>query len=573
VASASVDQASAPVLRNPKARKEICNGVDIARRPLTVPVIVVQDEDSLVAAQLIDGHAVTIANGHHEKYDWTPLHGRDVFIWPTPSDDGYAAAALLGSRLHGKAKNVGVVRGLTETLAAASGDRIPGAVVDLMHENIRPIEKSAPVKKTKLITPNPAPKSPTQVFQPYLDTDQGESVLVSWESLGLDRVNGSAPFASLDNATRIIQLHPHIRNSIWYDVFTQKVRNSFHGEPRDWVDDDDSDLAVFIQRQLKLPKFTISLIAEAARHAARRRERNDVTTWLDSLKWDKTERLGDWMADFLGVARTDYTMAVSRNWLIAMVARAFEPGCQMDSMLVLEGESGLGKSTFIKELAKPWYAEIDEPLHSKDFLQQIQGVWVLEFPDMNGFSATKHDQAIGKITMRTDVYRASYGRNITKSKRVTLFVGSSEHDQYLTDEGGARKFWPIHCTAIDLEAFKSQRENLFAEAVFRYRNGEPWHIVPNSAKDEQLRRIKRDVWTDKIMKAVEDKEREHTLFHSNEVFRFSASDVLDWLGVETSRQNDGEKGRVTRALIKNGFTQSTAHSRRFRRAGLSNAVR
>ena len=273
------------------------------------------------------------------------------------------------------------------------------------------------------------------------------SAPVNWQSLALDLGEGGQPYPTLANASAILQIHPMLRSHIWFDRFTGKIYQDFHGAPAEWSDDDDADLTVSIQQSMRLPKFTVQLIQGAVEHAARLNSRNSLTEWLGSLVWDGTPRLDHWLSDCLGVEKNDYSMAVGRNWPISMVARAYHPGCQVDTMPVLEGKMGRGKTNFLTALGHPWYASLPHAFGDKDFLQAIQGHWLIEIPDMAGFSRREHTQILGTITVRQDVYRPSYGRRTISHPRVAVFAASSENDDYLQDIRGRRRFWPLrlHC--------------------------------------------------------------------------------------------------------------------------------
>jgi putative DNA primase/helicase len=215
-----------------------------------------------------------------------------------------------------------------------------------------------------------------------------------------------------------------------------------------------------MQQQMQLHRMHLMLVQEAVMHAAECNQRNSLTDWLDSLVWDQNERLDTWLFDCLGAERNPYNDAVARNWPISMVARAYRPGCQVDTMPVLEGKMGRGKSRFLDVLADPWFAAIQIAFGEKDFFQAIQGRWLIEVPDMSGFSRREHTQILATITTRVDVYRKSHGRITEEHPRVTVFAATSENDEYLQDSRGRRRYWPLRCGDIDLDALHNQREPL-----------------------------------------------------------------------------------------------------------------
>jgi predicted P-loop ATPase len=488
VATAPVDLGAAPVLHDPKALRPIHNATAINERPASVAVIVVQDEDSLATAQLIDNHVTTIANGNHKKYDWSPLHGRDVFIWPNPDAKGYEAAAALGGVLFGKAKNVSVVKGLTQTLCAAGETKVPEQLVALIKSH------STPIKSAQ-----------KQDFLHKGSSSQSKSVAISWQEMGLESSDGKLPHINLSNVSLILQRDPNFSGKIWLDTFRDKIYHTVRSDVSElWTDADTRRTAAYVQQSLKLPKVSTLLMHESVQHASECNPHNSVTEWLNSLHWNGTSRLNDWLTDTLGVEKNEYTQAVARNWPIAMVARAFQPGCKFDHMPVLEGKQGLNKTTFLEVLGGEWYKSLPMSFGEKDFLMAIQGAWLVEIPDMTGFSRREHSAVLATITIRVDEYRKSYGRTVESHPRIAIFAATSEKDNYLKNSNGRRRYWPLRCKHIDLNCLRQQREQIFAEAVVRYRAGETYWEMPETTDNEQLSRTEHDAWAQKVLDWADD---------------------------------------------------------------------
>jgi predicted P-loop ATPase len=178
----------------------------------------------------------------------------------------------------------------------------------------------------------------------------------------------------------------------------------------------------------------------------------------------------------------------------------------MDNMPVLEGASGLSKTTFLEVLGYPWYKSC--PSHvgfgDKDFLQAILGAWLLEIPDMTNFSRRDHSAVLATITTRVDSYRASYGRTTDDHPRTCVFAATSETDDYLASPTGKRRYWPIRCQKIEMDMLHSQKEQVFAEAVQSYRKGETWYKMPGQAALEQEARVAEpDGWTEAVLDYAE----------------------------------------------------------------------
>lgn len=366
------------------------------------------------------------------------------------------------------------------------------------------------------------------------------SALSAWQSLPLDKNSADVPHATLANASTIIQgCEPFA--SLWFDTFRQRI---YLGD-KPWTDYDDMCAAAWIQQHLLLSKFTLGLVREAVIHASHARERNSVTSWLDSLAWDGTERLDTWLFQTLGVPLEPYSIAVARNWLVSMVARAYKPGCQADHMPILEGSMGRGKTSFLRMLGGPWYSALPDAFGSKDFLQGIQGQWLIEVPDLAGFRSRDHQQLLAIITTTTDRYRASYGRHTEDHPRQCIFAGTSEDDNYLSDQRGRRRFLPLRCGEINLTALDAMRTQLFAEAAAAFKAGHSWHELPQQADREQMDRVEMDPWYEDIAPMLEGRDEV-----KNEIV------LEDWLKLDASHKDIRAEKRVAQIMRRLKFKQA-----------------
>ena len=389
----------------------------------------------------------------------------------------------------------------------------------------------------------PLAATPGATLRPDGTVEETGSSYVQWQSLGLDCNGNGQPFPSLGNTAIVIARHPELTGKIWLDTFRKQIWHSLQGVPAPFIDADALRLTAWINQKLRLSKVGLRSVQAAVELVAANNARNSVTEYLESLTWDGTTRLDHWLADCLGVERSAYTMAVARNWLISMVARAYQPGCQADHMPVLEGLSGAGKSSALAVLGGPWYKAAPQAFGSKEFLEAIQGAWLTEIPDMVGFGRREHSQIISAITTRSDVYRASYGRIAEEHPRTTIFAATSETDEYLEDDRGKRRYWPLRCQDIALDTLQATRDQLFAEATVAFKSGAKWHEVPaEEAEQEQLERRIADPWEDAVEYYVKGKVEVTT-----------GQVVTEGLALDASRQDRSAQMRVGRILKTLGF--------------------
>jgi putative DNA primase/helicase len=223
--------------------------------------------------------------------------------------------------------------------------------------------------------------------------------------------------------------------------------------------------------------------------------------------WDGTPRIEKWLSYYLGVPDTDYTRAVGPRWLVSCIARVFEPGVQADCVLVLEGRTGIGKSSTFKILGGPFYSNDIKALSHKDAQEQVIGVWIMELDELDAVRrASDWTSVVSFVSRGTDRFRFSYGRRVQTWPRQCVFGGTTERDTWQRELVGIRRWWPVKCTSIDRDALIKDRDQLWAEALWLYASGQKWWLHEDSlvaeATLEQVARAEIDPWDDLIMPVI-----------------------------------------------------------------------
>jgi len=188
--------------------------------------------------------------------------------------------------------------------------------------------------------------------------------------------------------------------------------------------------------------------------------------------------------------------------MIGAVARAMDPGCKNDQMLVLEGDQGTGKSTGVRYLFGDRFFTDELPdFHSKDSFLQLQGSWCVEVAELAALSKAEVKDVKKFLSRLVDKYRPPFGRLTIQVPRRTVLIGTvnpEEGQGYLKDPTGGRRFWPVETSRIDLQGILRDRDQLWAEAVHAYRAGERWHLedveaIAEALEQQELRR-ETDPW-------------------------------------------------------------------------------
>jgi predicted P-loop ATPase len=306
------------------------------------------------------------------------------------------------------------------------------------------------------------------------------------------------PPANLRNAVRAIESLN--LTDVYYDQFLQRLIT----DSREWTDADDRELAIHLQSLPGFTKIGVETGRLAALTVAFRRQRNCVKDWLDNLVWDQEPRIDHFFEDHFGAKDTTYMRAVSRNFWISMAARVCRPGCQQDHMIVLEGVQGIGKSSALRLIGGEWFCEQHEAVTGKDFFVVLQGKLLIEISELDAFRHAALTKVKQVITCTSDRFRNPFGRHAEDHARQCIFAGTTNKDDWNQDETGARRFWPIACEGeIDIEAIRIHRDQFFAEAVFRFKAGEPWWEMPaEETQREQEQRYVPPAWVEPIEKYI-----------------------------------------------------------------------
>lgn len=195
-----------------------------------------------------------------------------------------------------------------------------------------------------------------------------------------------------------------------------------------------------------------------------------VRDYLETLEWDGVSRIETWLVDYLGAEGNDvYLREISRKFLVAAVARVYEPGKKFDYMIIFEGLQGIGKSTVGNILAgDKWFLDSLPDLTDKDAALNLQGNWICEMGELANLKRTDVEVVKSFISRRVDKVRPPYGKRYIESERQCVFFGTTNSEDYLKDKTGNRRFWPVKVNGLDFDKLKEDRDQLWAEALNHY---------------------------------------------------------------------------------------------------------
>ncbi len=370
----------------------------------------------------------------------------------------------------------------------------------------------------------------------------------------LQRNQDREPRGNLANAMTALSNAPEWRARIGYDEMQRAAVIRDGAALANLEDVHVSRIHLWMQRA-GLPTMPKDTAHQAVDLRARDRAFHPVLHYLRGLRWDGNRRLDSWLHTYLGAEsewgeRREYVRGIGRMFLIAMVARVFEPGCKADYMLVLEGPQGSRKSTACRILGGEWFSDnLPDLEHDAVRLaQHIRGKWLIEIAEMSAMNRADTNNLKAFITKPEEVFTPKYARREVREPRQCLFIGTTNKEAYLRDETGGRRFWPVKVGLVDTEALARDRDQLFAEAVAAFLAREAWwpddqferqHIAP-----QQEARFEADAWEAAIGPWLEAKARVTVL----DVARGA-------LTMETPRLGTAEQRRITAILERLGWVR------------------
>ena len=227
------------------------------------------------------------------------------------------------------------------------------------------------------------------------------------------------PIANVANAILALEGAADVRDALGYDemlrapVLIHQPGIPIGGdvpEPRPLTDEDVTDIQKWMQHA-GLERIQRNTVRDAVDLCARRQSFHPLRDYLESLQWDGKARVNVWLTTRLGAEFTEYTQNIGQMFLIAMVARIFEPGCKADYMLVLEGPQGILKSTACQVLADEWFSDNmpDIANNAKDVSQHLRGKWLIEVSEMHAMNRAETSLLKSFMSRTTERHRPSYG--------------------------------------------------------------------------------------------------------------------------------------------------------------------
>jgi len=299
-------------------------------------------------------------------------------------------------------------------------------------------------------------------------------------------------------------------------------------------------------------RASVAVIRRELITVAYERAYHPVIDYLDGLVWDGVPRLDTWLRDYCEADDTELNREFGARFLIGGVRRVKQPGVKFDTMLVLEGRQGAGKSRLAARLAvrDEWFCgNLNLNADAKTKAELVSRAWIVECQELDGARKATLDAIKAFLATPIDTYRPAYAHTAGSFPRHCVIIGTTNEDAYLRDATGNRRYWPVRVGRIDMEAFSCDVHQLWAEAVVREQASEPI-VLPQhlwQAADElQASRMIEDP----IGIVLEGAFGERT-------GRVSMESVKLLLGYEAGRMSAGEFQRITGSMAALGWEYGT----------------
>ena len=298
-----------------------------------------------------------------------------------------------------------------------------------------------------------------------------------------------------------------------------------------------------------LPKNEVGLVLD---NVGRNHSFHPIQELLNKLPvWDEVPRIDNLFHRYFSAADTPLHRAYSSKFMISAVARAFEPGCKVDTIPILIGRQGAMKSEALKLFAfdPKYFTDTTLDIRSKDAFINIQGKWIVEFAECETVFKAGHSLSKSWITSQSDRYRPPYAQYASDHPRGCCIIGTTNISDlpFLADSTDSRRFWALLVGDVDYKQLKQDIPLLWAEALYRYRAQETWWL----SKDlEVLRREQNDryalgdSWEDNVYRFLNVFDR-----NANNHVQFMLEDVFDFINLDI-KQRDMKASKRLAAILR-----------------------
>jgi hypothetical protein len=352
------------------------------------------------------------------------------------------------------------------------------------------------------------------------------------------------------NARELILTMPRYR-ALHFDEFLYRVRLG----RRDWTDSDERELLCLLQAAHQVPRLTLGQVRNAVQVVAQLRVRDSLRDFILSLPaWDGTPRIAQAFTDAWGAADVELMRAASRNFFVALIARALRPGAQVDCLWAFEGPQGTLKSRSMRALGGQFHAEITSPIGTHDFLRELRGLWIAEMSELDSLRGREASTVKRLLSAPSDRYAEKYQSHAVAYARRAVAIATTNECVYWQDSTGARRLVPVRAGEIRIDLIEANREQWFAEARQLFEQGASWWEFPTSILEAQEERQQIDPWEDTLRGLMLNGRLEHAALVCWPTGWISSAELMArWLELAPHQQGQPSSVRLGRVMRRLGY--------------------
>ncbi|XVJ69869.1 MAG: hypothetical protein HEQ39_09600 [Rhizobacter sp.] len=403
---------------------------------------------------------------------------------------------------------------------------------------------------------------------------------------------------------------PGLRGLVVFNEFSNAVVKTrappWGGAAGAWEEEDELEMGRWLNSEHGLPPMNVQTLSEAVLMIAKRHRHHPAREYFLKLQgtWDGERRLGGWLERAVrqqplpdGDPLKEYLKRVGAWVLMGICARVLPtqmkgaevvrgPGTKFDYMMILEGGQGVGKSTLARILGLDWFADTGLNLDNKDSFQNLQGVLVYEWSEMDSLNRSDVAKVKQFISSQKDRFRAPFDRRPKDYPRQVVFVGTTNESHYLTDGSGNRRFWPVEVTRrVDLAYVKENLEQLYAEALEYLARGYRFHPTPDEQNElfnpQQAERAVEGGIESAIRRFLYDEDQKTGIngINGSLISEVTLGDLLLGFGISVDKQTTPLMKQASAALGRLGWKRWRGAKREdesrpwvYRRPGASDSV-
>jgi Virulence-associated protein E/Bifunctional DNA primase/polymerase, N-terminal len=363
--------------------------------------------------------------------------------------------------------------------------------------------------------------------------------------------------ATVENATAAVRRGDFTGVDIRFDRFRDEIMFSVHGrgEWQTFGDPDYTRLRIQMERRGFKPVGR-ELIRDVVALVASENPFDSAQEWLAGLQWDGVPRVETFLETYFSAEDTAYIRGVSCYLWTAMAGRVMSPGCQADMTPVLIGTQGAGKTSAVKAMvpSAEHFVEVRLDKRDEDTARELRGKLVGEIGELRGLMSRDSEDIKAWISRTHEEWVPKYREFAVQFPRRLVFIGTTNRNEFLVDDTGNRRWLPVKVGAVDVEAIRRDRMQLWAEARERFELlGVEYHAAQELAGEAHDEHMVSDSWSDVVAHWLDAEDELSGEIPRARKFLRVADVLRDALGFDKKAIGRREESRVGAILRKLGF--------------------